>query len=198
MPSLSEIRATPPAPRPRRTMEVCLDGAIIAEMQRLDREHQAIQLELMRGQDEGDQPKRPRKLGAGRDPRLVEIDQQVAALDARREAASGVVTLEATPSNTEWTQFADANPPRGEDEPGHDRDAEYAAGRVNVDAVAADLGRYVHAWNDEPCQPGDWERISASMAPAELYDLATLVISMYWARPDFQRARVALSGALTR
>lgn len=188
MPSLSDIRANP-IERPQRTYSLCLDGTLPAALGRLHEEEQQIMTAATSG---------PKKMSEGTDPRLLEIRDEAAKLLERLNDNVGVLTVCATPSNGEWQTFADANPARAEGEKGHERDQRYAAGLVNIDALVADLGRYAHAWDGEPLVAGDWERISASAAPADLRGIASEVVRLYEESLDFQRLRHALSDALAK
>jgi len=187
--SLADLDANP-IERPRDTIDLCLDPEMVARVADLTTQRDLLMQAFGAG---------PRKNGAGLPPRVREIDEELADLIPRMEARSGTLGLRATPTNGEWLQFLDANPPRPKDTPGRERDDEWADGRCDVDALVAKLGEFAATWDDEPLEPGRWERTFApAIALPDAYATAHKVVAMYSDAVDFRFLRSALSSSQTQ
>lgn len=176
-PSLADLRAKPIRSRPEQRHEVCLDHELLAQVRELD----SVLTQFMNAADSGTSfTQAQRQLAEDAAAQRTELLPALAA-------ASGMLTIRATPTYAEWLDFTDKHPARQEGTPGHERDYIHFAGRgvCNMDDLAANLAPYVAAWNGEPLAPGDWETAFESVAPSDRIDIAYIVVSLYLAPRNF-------------
>lgn len=183
MPTLAEVRARKQT-LPTREKRVCLDLAAISEVEVLEVKEGDLRLEVE--SLEKAEGARARKASEGKNPRLAEIETELAQIKAEKEAlfdrmreSEGSVTLRATDGG-KWHRFKEANPARGEDEPKLAKlDEKITWGVCNASALLDDLAEYVATWDGEELQPGDWATIAVQIAPADLRDIVTTVVGMH-------------------
>lgn len=195
--SLADLRANPPTEaRQEEPFDLVLRPDIAERVREL-------QVELA---DLPEPVEKPRKLSQSKaevieHPRVVEIREQMQALMAEAEAASGTLVVRANLTDGEWVRWASENPPRDpeKDRAGAMRDLRVTKGLVNVDALVADLGRFAWTWNGDRLVDGDWERIFAnSVIHGDKLRMAERIVGFYEGRQDFPSWRRALSDALTK
>lgn len=194
--SLADLRKEPPKARSERSMTVCLRADLTAEVQALAGELDTLPSPTKRDET-GEPTGPPRRIGVGEHPRAAEIRGRLAELLDEMAEYEGELRLRAI-SDGEWRQWVDAHPARAEDEPGHRRDLEVAAGFCNADALIADLARYAHSWNGEELSEGDWPMLADSMAAADVKAAARTVALMHESRLDFPAWRSGLQDSLSR
>ncbi|MFJ9387700.1 hypothetical protein ACIRON_02695 [Nocardioides sp. NPDC101246] len=173
MPTLAEVRARKQT-LPTREKRVCLDLAAISEVEALENEKRNLLVEASEREERG----RARKASEGENPRLAEIEAEMEALFERMRESEGSITLRAV-TGGEWHRFKEANPARGEDDPNHKLDDKVAWGVCNASVLLEELPRFVAAWDGEELQPGDWVTIADQLAPADLRDIVTTVVTMH-------------------
>lgn len=182
MPTLAEVRARKQT-LPTREKRVCLDLAAISEVEVLEVKEGDLRLEVE--SLEKAEGARARKASEGKNPRLAEIETELAQIKAEKEAlfdrmreSEGSITLRAV-TGGEWHRFKEANPARGEDDANHKLDEKIAWGVCNASVLFDELPRFVAAWEGEELQPGDWVTIADQIAPADLRDIVTTVVGMH-------------------
>ena len=174
--SLSDLRANPIRSRAESRIDVCLDGELVGRLEEVEAHAARLREAAQHGSID---PKRARFQAA-------ELREEATDLHNRIAQASGVLTIRATPDDSEWRRFVDANPARTGDDPGAVRDAHVARGHCNVDALLGELGNYAHAWNDEPLAPADWDNLFADViAPGTRRLIAATVVGLYEEPRDF-------------
>ncbi|MGH3476729.1 MAG: hypothetical protein ACRDQD_07815 [Nocardioidaceae bacterium] len=171
---LDEILAESPS-MPTGSTYVCLDGEAVGQMQRLERERTVILAEL------AEAPGKSRKASESApkpDPRIVEIDKQLDALDDRRRERSGVLNYTATDGGT-WTLWCSEHPARED----NNLDGIVTKGYCNAEELIADLGKYVTSWDagdgPEPITAAKWTKLSARLHPKSLWDIASGVTALH-------------------
>lgn len=176
-PSLAHLRAKPFRSRPEQRHEVCLDHEALSQMHELDDVLSQFTQAVANGTSIQQAQRRVAEDAAA----------QRAELLPALVAASGMLTVRATPTYAEWLDFTDKHPAREQGTPGHERDFIHFAGRAvcNMDDLAANLGPYIAAWNGEPLAPGDWETTFESVAPSDRMDIAHIVVALYMAPRNF-------------
>ena len=182
MPTLAEVRARKQT-LPTREKRVCLDLAAISEVEVLEAKEGDLRLEATSLEEAA--TSRARKASEGKNPRLTEIETELAQIKAEKEAlfdrmreSEGSITLRAV-TGGDWHRFKEANPARGEDDANHKLDEKIAWGVCNASVLLDELPRFVAAWEGEELQPGDWVTIADQIAPADLRDIVTTVVSMH-------------------
>ncbi|HEY9251011.1 MAG TPA: hypothetical protein VIP58_03475 [Nocardioides sp.] len=174
MPTLAEVRARKQT-LPTREKRVCLDLAAISEVEVLEAEKRDL---LVEAEERKDGTGRARKASEGANPRLAQIETEMEALFDRMRESEGSITLRAV-TGGDWHRFKEANPARGEDDANHKLDEKIAWGVCNASVLLDELPRFVAAWEGEELQPGDWVTIADQIAPADLRDIVTTVVSMH-------------------
>lgn len=199
--TLAELRAEPRKARPTRSLTICLAPDLVAEVQSLVQQIEAIPALSV---DEDGKPRNGdgsvRKMGQGEDTRGPEKRAQLAERLAEMAEYEGELRLEARRTDGEWRNWCNAHPAREEGEPaGHARDKEVAGGYCNADDLLEDLGTYAHLWNGDPFNEGEWDTLfKDSVANPDKKSIAQAVVSMYESRLDFRQWRSGLSETLTR
>ena len=194
--SLADLRANPPVARQEESFRVALRPDLATRIKELTAELA----------DLPDPVVKQRKMVQSEPeviehPRAVEIRAEIEAMSSEFDSEFGTLVIRRTKSDGEWRRWADANPPRSEEDNkvAHVRDLRATAGLVNADALMDDLGSYAWSWNGEPLQPGDWEAIFAdNVLPGDKIQMAKTVVNFYEASPDFTQWRRLLSDALTK
>lgn len=174
MPTLAEVRARKQT-LPTREKRVCLDLAAISEVEVLEAEKRDL---LVEAEERKDGTTRARKASEGANPRLAQIETEMEALFDRMRESEGSITLRAV-TGGDWHRFKEANPARGEDDANHKLDEKIAWGVCNASVLLDELPRFVAAWEGEELQSGDWVTIADQLAPADLRDIVTTVVSMH-------------------
>lgn len=186
--SLADLRSKPQS-RPERALTVCLAPELVAEVQSVTRELEAL-LEA---------PKPPKRTGEGEDPRVTDLKAHLSDLYDRMADDEGELRIRANLDDGEWRRWCNEHPARAKDQPGHERDLRITGGYCNADDLLDNLGPFMHRWNDEPLDGAAFDAsIRPHMAPGDVAQTAEAVVSMYESRLDFPRLRSSLSGALTR
>lgn len=215
MKSIADLRSEKYADRPERpyTAIVGEGQKYLVELQRLTAAHDAL------ATDQGAAERAlesavaraaatPRPQGAKGDSgvdaikvRIAEVEKQRSSLRGRMGELmdllaeyEGEVTVRATRSDGDWERWRIANPPRGEDEPGHRDDWLVASGFCNADALLDDLATYVVAWAGEELGPGDYEALN--LVRPDKKAIARIVISLYESGDDLGEFRRGLSALL--
>lgn len=179
--SLADLRAqaaTKPTSYPTRVLpDVCLDQEATAEVQRLMAEREALERED-RATTADDENAPPKRMGQGRNPRIAELDAEIEARWEKMRPNSGEVLLQGIDGG-EWLRWKDANPPRE----GNQSDELLTFGLCNATALAADLGRYVKAWNGEALGPDDWSGwMGKRMSPADQGAAVRIIVELHETR----------------
>lgn len=167
--SLADIRAAKQERRPERTLTICLAPDLVAEVQMLADELDVI---ATSGALE------PRKMGQGEPERVGEIRDRMRELLAEMDESTGEMRLRAIEDGA-WRRWVNAHPARPEGEPGHEADQEVARGYCNADDLLDDLGPFVHAWDGDLLDDGDWAIMAASTARPDKKRIATAVVAMH-------------------
>jgi hypothetical protein len=188
--SLAELRAAKTRSRPEHAYTVCLAQHLVAEVRSLTEELAALDVRKQRDED-GEQDGPPKRLGEGETPRAEEIKARLAEVLDEMADHEGELRIRANVEDGEWRRWTNAHPARDEDQPGHKRDQDVTGGYCNADDLIDDLARYVHSWNGEPLEEGDWEALGVS--PADQKRLATMVVSLYESDVSIPKWRSALS-----
>lgn len=177
--SLAEMRANKaPASLPTRVVKICLDQAVIAEAQRLEAEKRDIELDSLRVSSDGDQDGPPKRIADAPPARLAEIDQELEHVYDRMRQAEGELLLRAIPGG-KWQRWKDAHPSRKE----NPSDEAITYGLCNASDLLDSLGEYAVSWEGEAFLPGDWDDwFMEKVAPADLRDICTQVVSLHEAR----------------
>lgn len=175
---LDEILAEAPS-MPTGSTYVCLDGKAVGEIQELEREKSVILTELATAREAG--TAKARKASAPAiDPRIVEIDKQIDALDDRRRERSGYLHYTAS-NGGDWTRWCAEHPAR---EDNHLDDI-VTKGYCNAEDLIADLGKYVTGWSEEtgddpePINAAKWAKLAARLHPKSLWDIASGVTALH-------------------
>lgn len=178
--SLAEMRQSPIVGLPERTVEICLAQPLMAKVQRLTEEIESLRLldAIAPSDEEGHSDEKPRRLGAGVNPRIAEAEAEREATWEEMREHTGLLRLRGVTSG-DWRRWAISNPARDAETHGGKVDIAVAKGWCNADAVASDLGRYAVAWNDEPLAEGDWEFIANRAAPGDLKKAVAEVVEMH-------------------
>lgn len=192
--TLAELRATKPGSLPTRSVTICLDQALLAKAQRLEAEKTDLMVaEARRTGDGEDREGPPRRQGEGPNPRISEIDEDLAALYDEMRASEGDLLLRAT-SGGKWARWKDDHPARD----GNQSDETIAYGFCNASDLLDDLGTYVAEWNGEPLAADDWSSwLCDQVAPADLRALCSTVVEMHETRITVPKSRSASSAGQT-
>lgn len=179
--SLADLRKEKekPASLPTRVVKICLDQALLSDIQRLTAEKSDIATAAaLAAADSDDSAGPPRRQGQGVDPRLAEIDAELEPLYERLRETEGELLISARDGG-EWIRWKDAHPPRENNEV----DDRLAYGLCNAADLVADLGKYIVAWNGDDFGPGEWDGWFASkVAPADLGECTKAVVEVHEAR----------------
>lgn len=187
--SLAEMRQSPKVGRPRRSYQLCLAGAVMAEMQSLANELADLATRAFIPEDE---PKKPTRVN---DPervkvaaRMAEIRVRQTELDDEMAEHTGELILEGI-DDGEWDRWVDENPARPDGNKSHLRDLRVTGGICDADAVIADLPRYMAEWNGDPLNDEDKKFVFESAAGGDKKELAQLVIVMHETAVDLPKLR---------
>lgn len=167
--SIADLRKSPHAGLPRHTMSLCLSQRLVARVQQLEQEQNALRL-----RPEPEAPSQPRKASQPPDPRIAEITAELDGLYDEMREHTGDLTVQAT-SEGEWRRWVEEHPPRDD----NTLDEKTALGICNADALFADTFRYAHAWNDETLTADDWTWITQNAAPGDLKAVVTRIVIMH-------------------
>lgn len=201
--SLADLRAraaTKPTSYPTRILpDVCLDQEATAKVQRLVAEKNALEAEsrTTSALDDAATDGPPKKMGEGRpNPRIAELDAEIEACWAEMRPSSGELLLMGIDGG-EWLRWKDAHPPRKDNQ----TDDLLTFGMCNAVDLAADLGRYVKAWNGEELGPDDWSGwMSKRVSSADQGAAVRAVVEMHETRlnvPKSQKGSSATEPAET-
>lgn len=200
--SLSELKSSPDVGRPERTFSLCVAGKLVAELEAADRALQDAygELAVARREQErrADGEARPLRMGEASPVPALEAEaekraEKVDAIRARMEDHTVTLHLRGK-TNGEWRQWATAHPARDEDDDkaGAARDARWAGGLCNIDALVDTLGDYVQRYGDDPASD-EWRDVAFSnAAPGDLTMLASRIVGMHEQGVDAGKSRVAL------
>lgn len=186
--TLAELRADKSPSLPTRVLTICLDQRLLAQVQRLEMEKQDLTVEEAARKGDPDNP-RPQRIGVGPDPRLAEIDNEMAALFDEMREAEGELLLRATEGGV-WQRWKDAHPARE----GNQTDEQVAYGLCDATALLDSLATYVVSWDGDELTESDWVSVFAPrVAPADLSNIVTTVVSLHEARVAVPKSRPASS-----
>lgn len=188
--SLADLRAQAakkPTSYPTRVLpDVCLDQEATAKVQRLVAEKNELEAESrssLSAEDAADGP--PKRVGEGPNPRIAELDAEIDACWNEMRPNSGELLLMGIDGG-EWLRWKDANPPRE----GNQSDELLTFGLCNAVALAADLGRYVKAWNGEELGPDDWSGwMSKRVSSADQGAAVRAIVEMHETRLNVPKER---------
>lgn len=188
--TLAELRAQKDAAPslPTRVVPLCLDQALIAAVQRLEAEKRDLNVAAFRGDDEQDGP--PRRMSETLPPRVAEIDTELAALYDQMRESEGELLLRAIPGG-KWQRWKDAHPARKDNA----SDNEITYGLCNASDLLDGLSQFVVEWDGETFGPGEWDDwFMEKVAPADLRDICTQVVSLHEARISVPKLSSTSSG----
>lgn len=183
--SLAEMRNSPKVARPRRSYQVCLAGALMAEMQSLANELADLTTRTF-GSDGESRP--PSRVNSPETARIAELRGRMTELDDEMAEHTGEVMLEGI-DDGEWDRWVDEHPARGDGNKGSARDIRVAGGICDADALIADLPRYMVEWNGEPLSDEDRKFVFTSIAGGDKKEMAQLVIVMHETAVDLPKLR---------
>lgn len=181
--SLAELRQSSRTSLPERTYELCLAQALVAEVQSLRDELDALEISISRKDDEGE-PRSDRKLSEGPPPRIAEIKARLAALYDEMREHTGTVLLRGATAG-EWRRWCDDNPVREDGRDARGRpiplaiDESVAYGYCDASALMSRLGDFVVAWNGQPLGTGDWQWLEEKAPPGDIKEMARWVVQMH-------------------
>ena len=170
--SLAELRQSSRVGLPTRSYPLCLAPKLAGEVQELLDELQAAMIREA-AQTKGDESAAPPKR-MGERLRSVEIRERLAEVQAEAEEHTGTLTLQGL-TEGQWRLWCDEHPARE----GNKRDEDIAHGYCNADDLIDNLTTFAHQWNGDDLKPGDWEFIRENAAPAEIKQLAELVVAIH-------------------
>lgn len=170
--SLAELRQSSRVGLPTRSYPLCLAPKLAGEVQSLLDELQAAMIREA-AQTKGDESAAPPKR-MGERLRSAEIRERLAEVQAEAEEHTGTLTLQGL-TEGQWRIWCDEHPAREDNK----RDDEIAHGYCNADDLVDNLGLFAHQWNGEDLKAGDWEFIRENAAPAEIKQLASLVVAIH-------------------
>lgn len=217
MKGLSELQSSPDVGLPEAHVDVCVAAKLVDELEAIDRELFEIEDEAgslrkeiarLRDQEvlaaEGEPTGPPRR--AGYVSPLPEKEAKLAALEKKAvplaKAADKVreriaehnvrLQLRGKPLG-QWRQWAAAHPARDDeaDPQGAARDAKWAGGHVNIDALAGDLHQFVVRYNDEEPSEAWAAFVADNGAAAHLVLAASKVVGMHEQVVDEGKSRSA-------
>lgn len=202
--TISEMRASGQVRRRTEKHTICLDVD-------LSEEYREARDELMKALAELEEagkktPAGPKRLGTKAVDLTAENEKVEAASTKLDEIADRMaefeveITLErAEPAK--WNEWAAEHPAR-ENEPDEQgrrllslRDAQHG-GRVDFDALIADLFTWVTDLNGEPAGSDDWTWLSGIASPADLDDVGDLVLQMHGERVNLPKSLKSSLGTL--
>lgn len=189
--TLAELRAMTAPKLPTRTVRLCLNLEVLAQIQHLQNEKEELLIAARRTNvDDEERQGPPRKMAEkAAPPRVAEIDAELGALYDEMREYEGDLLLNGIDGGR-WQAWKDKNPPRKDNE----SDDRTGYGIVNATALMADLGEFAASWNGEAFKPGDWDGwFAASVAPADLAALVSAVVEMHEARVTVPKAQAASS-----
>jgi hypothetical protein len=170
--TLAELRQSPRVGLPTRTYSLCLAPQLMGEVQELFEAWQAAKV-AEQAQREGDESAAPPKRMGGK-AESAKIREQIVALSAEAEEHTGILTLRGFDEGA-WRLWVDEHPARE----GNKRDDEIAHGFCNADALIDGLEQFAHQWNGADMAAGDWAFIAENAAPADIKQIAELVVAMH-------------------
>lgn len=201
--SIAEMRASGQVRRRTEKHTICLD-VDLAEAYRAARAElvEAIE-ELEKAGQKAPGPQRLGAKGADLSAEKAKIEEKSAAMDELAEQMAEFeveITLERD-EPAKWNEWCAEHPAR-ENEPDEQgrrllviRDAQ-RGGRVNFDALIADLFRWVTELNGEPVTSDDWAWLAGLAAPADLDDVGDLVLTMHCGRVNLPKSLKSSLGTL--
>lgn len=197
--TLADLRADKPRSRPERVIPLCLAPHLVAEVQTLLEELEALPAAIARGQEAGEDGPPPR-MSDGEDPRGQVIRARLAEVLADMEQYEGLLRLRATPADGDWRLWVNEHPARGEDKPSErQRDLEITRGYCNADDLIDDLAKYAYQWGDDLLEEGDWESLfEPNISGPDKKQLAQAVVAMYEVVDNVPKWGSALSEILRR
>lgn len=179
--SIAELRASRHTALPERTMPLCLAQKLVAEVQSLQEERDAI-LHSERAVE--GEPSRPRRQADKPNPRLTEIAARFDELSDEMREHTGELRIRAI-TGGEWRRWVDAHPAReaGRRDDGqplfHQIDETIAYGICNAVDLYNDLQRFAVSWNGDELAEGDWDFIANRAAPGDLNEVCRQVVQMH-------------------
>lgn len=185
--TLAELRAMTAPKLPTRTVRLCLNLEVLAQIQRLQNEKEELLLDARRSSADDEERKGPPRKMAEKavPPRVAEIDAELADLYDKMREYEGDLLLNGIDGGR-WQQWKDEHPPRKDNE----SDERLGYGLVDATALMGDLALFAVAWNDEHFAEGDWDGwFAARVAPADLGALVSAVVEMHEARVTVPKAQ---------
>lgn len=189
--TIAEMRASQSVGLPERPVPICFAQKIVAQVQSLNAEHDALMEKFAL---EEAKAKRPIRAGEGRPARVEEILDELEVLFEEMREHTGTLTLRGI-SGGAWRRWVADHPVRqiGLTDQGapiwNPVDEELAYGYCNADALFDDLRTYAKAWNGDPVNDSDWEFILEFAAPGDLNEAVKTVVQMH----EFVGAKAPLS-----
>lgn len=185
---IAELRASGQVRLRTRDHTICLDSALSDRHRELRDELMLLAAEY-EASVRGETPAPKGRLGSKPKVTKADVDAKAAELDEIADQMAEfevVVTVSQAPAG-EWNTWCAEHPPR-ENEPDEAgrralviRDAQHGS-RCDFDALVEDLPGWVTALNGEQGTDEDWQWLAAHASPADLDDLADLVIAMHTGR----------------
>lgn len=203
--TITEMRASGQVRRRTEKHTICLDVDLSEQHRILRAELFDAVADLEKAQDEAATGKRRlgHKPGEGGSPEdraalaakralVTEKSDQLDELADRMGEFEVEITLERD-EPAKWNEWAAEHPPR-ENEPDEQgrrslviRDIHHG-GRVNFDALVADLFTWVTELNGEPAGSDDWVWLAGLASPADLDDLADKVLGLHAGRVNLPKS----------
>lgn len=191
--SLADLRRERPTSLPTRVVKVCLDQAVLAEVQRLEAEKNELLIQAqMQRSDDPDAGGPPKRMVPRESPRVAEINTELAAQYATMRESEGELLLRAV-SGGRWMRWKDDHPARED----NTSDELIAYGYCNAADLLDSLSDFVAEWNGEPLAADDWTWLSEQIAPADLRELCQQVVEMHETRVTIPKSPSASSGEET-
>lgn len=201
--TIAEMRASGQVRRRTEKHKICLNVELADQYRRLRDEI----LEAVAAMEAaGKRPTGPTRLGAKPKDQTAEranIDALSEQLDALAEEMAEFeveMILEQT-EPADWNEWAAAHPPREQapDEAGRRalivRDAQHG-GRCDFDALVQAIPTWLTQLNDAPATKDDWAWIASVASPADLDDVADLVLDLHTGRVNLPKSLKTSLGTL--
>lgn len=195
--SLDDLENDPNLSLPEFTYKMCVNGKLIAKLQKLQAELGDLAMDAVRDRpvsDDGETKGPPPRLGqrTGDTPRMQEIKGEIGALWDEMAEYTGELRLRLMPPGA-WQQWLDDHPARDKNE----RDLEVAGGLCNADDLIASIPEFAIAWNDEPMKSGRFDSILRPKAVfADMKAIARQLVQMHENGVDLPKLRLASLGLL--
>ena len=166
--SLKEMRKSPDVGPVERTVDICLAGKLVADIEQLDRELAALD----------DREKASRRIADRSEAR--EKAEQIEAL--REQMAKHTVSFRLRGKGSKhWREWKVKHPPRD----GVDEDERLG---VNFDDLIDSVPDYIVSPDTDT---DDWSFVVESASPADVQDAALMVYLMHTQRVDVPKSRLA-------